>query len=253
MPQYAFGTGNLIGKRTDVASTPLLLGVLTDCSIDFDRKIEFLVGQNNMAVAAGGGEFKITGKAKYARFQASAINNLFLGPNVGVVSAGTMFELAGPETHTVVSGGFTVTNSGGFIEDQGLYYSSGGLPLTSVATAPTEGQYEYTSGGSYLVNSGDNGAAINAFYTYSSAVTGAAETTIINALMGAVPAFEIVFRETFTNPQGVTKDVVLKLNACVSSKLSMPFSNQKFTIQEFDFQAIADQNGNIGTLSLTEF
>ena len=44
----------------------------------------------------------------------------------------------------------------------------------------------------------------------------------------------------------------VKLNACVSSKLSLPFSNSKFTIAEFDFQAIADASNNIGTISLAE-
>jgi hypothetical protein len=44
----------------------------------------------------------------------------------------------------------------------------------------------------------------------------------------------------------------VKLNACVSSKLSLPFSNQKFTVAEFDFQAIADSSNNIGTISLSE-
>ena len=44
----------------------------------------------------------------------------------------------------------------------------------------------------------------------------------------------------------------MKLNACVSSKLSLPFANAKFTIAEFDFQAIADASNNIGTISLSE-
>src|SRR5580692_12385914 len=62
MTQYAFGSGTLIGKRTDVANTPpALLGTLESVSLDFDRKVEFLLGQYNMPVAAGGGEFKIAG------------------------------------------------------------------------------------------------------------------------------------------------------------------------------------------------
>ena len=59
MTQFAFGSGTLIGKRTDVTGLPpCLLGTLQDVSLDFDRKIETLLGQYNMAVAAGGGEFK---------------------------------------------------------------------------------------------------------------------------------------------------------------------------------------------------
>src|SRR5579884_3349164 len=95
MTQFAFGSGTLIGKRTDVTGAPpCLLGTLQDVSIDFDRKIEFLLGQYNMAVAAGGGEFKITGKAKFARLQATTINNLFLGQTL--TSSG-MLEMATAE------------------------------------------------------------------------------------------------------------------------------------------------------------
>src|ERR1700728_976821 len=66
MTQFAFGRGTLIGKRTDVTGTPpCLLGTLDTVSLDFDRKIETLLGQYAMAVAAGGGEFKITGKATF--------------------------------------------------------------------------------------------------------------------------------------------------------------------------------------------
>jgi hypothetical protein len=40
MTQYAFGSGTLIGKRTDVANTPpALLGTLESVSLDFDRKV----------------------------------------------------------------------------------------------------------------------------------------------------------------------------------------------------------------------
>jgi hypothetical protein len=66
-----------------------------------------------------------------------------------------------------------------------------------------------------------------------------------------VPTFEISLKETF-NYFGAQKDLLVKLNACVSPKLSLPFSNQKFTVAEFDFQAIADAANNIGTISLSE-
>ena len=57
MTQFVFGSGTLIMKRTDLANTPpALLGTLQDLTIDFDRKIESLLGQYNVAVALGGGE-----------------------------------------------------------------------------------------------------------------------------------------------------------------------------------------------------
>src|SRR5580698_1969722 len=144
MTQYAFGSGTLIGKRTDVANTPpALLGTLESVSLDFDRKIELLLGQYNMPVAAGGGEFKIAGKAKFARLQATQINNLFLGQTL---TANSMLEMTTGESDTVASGAVTVTNSATFAEDFGVFYSATGAQLTPVASAPTQGQYSVSSG-----------------------------------------------------------------------------------------------------------
>jgi hypothetical protein len=245
MTQFVFGSGVLICKRTDVASTPSLLGTLQEVSVDFDRKIETLLGQYNFAVAAGGAEFKITGKSKSARFQAATINNIFLGQTL---TSGSV-AMATTEQQTVVSGGFTITNSGTFAEDLGLFYQSGGVALGSVTSNPAAGQYSYTSSGIYDVNSADNGKVIDAFYNYT--LSGGSTIGLANQLQGPLPIFELSMQETF-NYYGTTKTLLLKLNACVSSKLSMTFNNSKFAIPEFDFQAIADISNNIGSLYITE-
>ena len=246
MTQYAFGSGTLIGKRTDVANTPpALLGTLQDVSIDFDRKIETLLGQYNMAVAAGGGEFKITGKAKYARLQTTQINNLFLGQTL---TANSMLEMTTGESDTVTSGAVTVTNSATFGEDYGVFYASSGAQLAPVASSPTQGQYSVSSG-VYTFNTADNGAAVLIYYSFT--VSTGNKISLTNQLTGPLPLFEIALKETF-NYYGSSKDLVVKLNACVCPKLSLPFSNQKFTVAEFDFQAIADASNNIGTISLSE-
>ena len=246
MTQYAFGSGTLIGKRTDVTGQPpCLLGTLQDVSIDFDRKIETLLGQYNMAVAAGGGEFKITGKAKFARLQSTQINNLFLGQTL---TANSMLEMTTGESDTVASGAVTVGNSATFIEDYGVFYAASGAQLTPVASSPTQGQYSVSSG-VYTFNSADNNAAVLIYYSYN--VSSGNKISIANQLTGPLPIFEISLKETF-NYYGTSKDLLVKLNACVSSKLSLPFSNQKFAVAEFDFQAIADSSNNIGTISLSE-
>jgi hypothetical protein len=246
MTQYAFGSGTLIGKRTDVTGQPpCLLGTLDTVSIDFDRKIETLLGQYNMAVAAGGGEFKITGKAKYARLQATQFNNLFLGQTL---TANSMLEMTTGESGTVTSGAVTVANSATFVEDYGVFYASSGAQLSPVASSPAQGQYSVSSG-VYTINSADNGAAVLIYYSYT--IASGNKISLANQLTGPLPMFEIALKETF-NYYGTAKDLVVKLNACVSSKLSLPFSNQKFTLAEFDFQAIADSSNNIGTISLSE-
>jgi hypothetical protein len=249
MTQFAFGSGTLVGKRTDVTGTPpALLGTLQDITLDFDRKIELLLGQYNMAVAAGGGEFKIAGKAKFARLQATQINNLFLGQTL---TANSMVEMTIGETDTVTSAAVSVANGATFVEDLGVFYASSGAQLVPVAASPTQGQYVAPTGspGSYTFNSADNGAAVVIYYSYS--VASGNKIALANQLMGPVPLFEVSLKETF-NYFGVNKDIVVKLNACVAPKLSLPFSNQKFTVAEFDFQAIADAANNIGSISLTE-
>lgn len=249
MTQFAFGSGTLVGKRTDVTGTPpALLGTLQDVTLDFDRKIELLLGQYNMAVAAGGGEFKIAGKAKFARLQATQINNLFLGQTL---TANSMVEMTIGETDTVTSAAVSVANGATYLEDFGVFYASTGAQLVPVAASPTQGQYIAPTGspGTYTFNAGDNGAAVVIYYSYS--VASGNKIALANQLMGPVPLFEVSLKETF-NYFGVNKDIVVKLNACVAPKLSLPFSNQKFTVAEFDFQAIADASNNIGSISLTE-
>jgi hypothetical protein len=246
MTQYAFGSGTLIGKRTDVTGQPpCLLGTLQDVSLDFDRKIETLLGQYNMAVAAGGGEFKITGKAKFARLQSTQINNLFLGQTL---TANSMLEMTTGESDTVASGTVTVANSANFVEDYGVFYAASGVQLTPVASSPAQGQYSVASG-IYTFNSADNGAGVLIYYSYT--VSSGNKISIANQLTGPLPMFEVSLKETFSY-YGTSKDLLVKLNACVSSKLSLPFSNQKFSVAEFDFQAIADSSNNIGTISLSE-
>jgi hypothetical protein len=254
MTQYAFGSGTLIAKRTDVANTqPALVGTLQDVSLDLDRKIETLVGQYNFAVAAGGAEFKITGKAKFARLQATQISNLMLGQNVGTTTTPAMLQMtATGETHAVSSSSATMTNGATFTEDLGVF-SAAGVQLTPVASGPVAG-VSYVPGapgvGTYTFASGDNATTYTFYYAYTITSSGT-QLALVNALMGPIPTFELFLKETF-NYYGTNKDLVIKLNACVAPKLSMPFANTKFTVAELDFQALADVNNNIGTISLTE-
>lgn len=253
MTQFSFGSGTLILKRTDVANTPpALLGTLQEIDIDFDRKIETLLGQYNMAVAAGGGEFKITGKAKFARLQSTQLSNIFLGQNAAVTTPAMLEMTATGEVGTVSTGAITVTNGATFVEDLGVF-TAAGVQLTPVASGPVAG-VSYVPGvagtGTYTFNASDDAVAYTIYYSYT--VTSAGNKVVLtNALMGPLPTFELYMKQSF-NYYGSQKDLTVKLNACVSSKLSLPFSNSKFTVAELDIQALADSSNNIGTISLTE-
>jgi hypothetical protein len=259
MTQYSFSTGMLIMKRTDVANTPpALLGTLQDNAIDFDRKIETLLGQYNTAVAVGAGELKISGKAKFARLQATQLNNLFLGPNATQTTGLNLITATG-EVNTVTSSGgpaggigLTVTNGSTFVEDLGVFTATG-VQLTPVASGPVAG-VSYVPGvaatGAYGFASGDETIAYTIYYRYTTSGSGN-QLALANALMGPLPMFELNFQEQFTY-FGANKIINVKLNACFSPKLTMPFAMGKFNISEMDWQAIADASNNIGYLSLTE-
>jgi hypothetical protein len=252
MTQYSFGTGTLILKRTDVANTqPALLGTLQDNSVDLDRKVETLAGQYNVAVAVGAAEFKITGKAKFARLQATQLNNLLLGPNATQTTGLNLITGTG-ETDTVASAAITVANGSTFLEDLGVF-TAGGVQLTPVASGPVAG-VSYVPGaatvGTYTFATGDNGVPYTIYYRYTASGSGN-QIALANALMGPLPIFELNFQESFTY-FGVAKVINLKLNACFAPKLTLPFAMGKFNVSELDWQAIADASNNVGYLSTTE-
>lgn len=249
MTQYVFGSGTLIGKRTDVANTPpALLGTLQDISVDFDRKLERLMGQFNTAVAIGGSEFKISGKAKFARLQSTQLNNLFLGQTL---TPSSTLEMTTGEAAQSATPTFTVANGATYTEDFGLFYAATGIQLTPVAAGPTQGQYVpgVVGVGTYTIAAADENTALLVYYQYT--LASGNKIAIANQLQGPVPVFELAMKQSFTY-FGVQKDLVLKLNACCSSKLSLPFNNSKFTIAEFDWEAFADASNNIGTIGMTE-
>jgi hypothetical protein len=248
MTAYAFGTGTLVARRTDLANTPpFLFGALQDISIDFEQKLESLVGQNKVAVALGDGELKISGKAKFARLQMTLFSNLALP---GSVSAGALEMNATGEAATVPASPYqytAVNASQTPLEDFGVFYQASGVQLTPVASSPAAGQYAFNAAtGVYSFASADAGAGIYLYYSYM-ASAGASKLVYANALMGTAPIFELYFKTSYNG-----KDMTIKLNACKSSKLSLGFSSQKFMIPEFDFQAMADAAGNVFTLSSAE-
>lgn len=247
MSAYLFGSGTLIGKRTDQANpTPSLFGILQEVEVSFDRTLKELMGQYNMAVAVAGAGLKVTGKAKYGRFQMGQMNDMFFGQSAP--ATGTT-EMAEAEARTTTANTFTVTNSATFVEDMGVFLASTGVQWTRVASAPAAGQYTVAAG-VYTFNATDNAKNFIVYYTYTVAATGFT-ATFAQQLQGSVPSFALSLKERFSQ-NGVNSTLNLKLNSVVAGKLSMPFKNMDFGIPDIEFQAFADASGNWGTLSLTE-
>lgn len=242
---YSFGSGVLLGTRTDVANaTPVNFGLVQEVTIEETASIKELYGQYQRPLAAARGTIKTTGKAKVARISGLAFANIYYGLSPSVGQIATSFAEAGAVSATTP---FTVTvaNSTTFANDEGVLYATTGLPLIKVASSPGPGQYS-VSAGVYTFNSADAGKAVLTSYTYT--VSGSGQKyTVFNQLLGTTPSFQATFYTTF---QG--QAITLTLNNCTSTKLSFQTKLEDFVMPEFDFSCYADAAGNVMTWSFAE-
>ena len=242
---YSFGSGVLIGTRTDVVNaTPVNFGLLQEVTIEETASVKELYGQYQRPIAQARGTIKTTGKAKVARISGLAFGNLFYGVSPLAGQLATAFAEAGA---IAASAPYTVTaaNAATFVDDGGIVYASSGLPLTKVASAPTSGQYAVAAG-VYTFAAADAGKAVLLGYTYTLANAGE-KIAVQNQLLGTTPTFQALFTTTF---QG--QAVSLKMNVCTSTKLSFQTKLEDFVVPEFDFSCFADAGGNVMTWSFAE-
>ena len=242
---FAFGSGVLLGQRTDIAnSTPVNFGLVQEVHLDLQFTAKELYGQYQFPVAIARGKGKATGKAKMAQISGLAFNNLFFGASMTTGQFATAFGEAGTvpasSAYTV-----TVTNSGAWQDDYGVVFAATGLPLTKVASGPAAGQYSVAAG-VYTFTSGDASKAVLISYTYTVTGTGQ-QFTLGNPLLGVTPTFQA---QLYTSFQG--KPVNVKLFNCVSTKLSYATKLEDFVIPELDFDIFANAAGNVLQWSFAE-
>ena len=243
MSQYAeqigFAAGVLIGTRVDIAGQgPVRFGILQDCSLDYSADLKELYGQKRYAIALAPGKTKVELKAKFAGIRGALFNGFYFG-EASTPATQTLF--ADSEPQTVASSAATVTHSGQFLADQGVYYAATGLPLELVASITGVGQYT-VSAGVYAFDASDDGNAVLISYTYSSSA--GIQIPISNPPMGSGPSFSVVLSQPFDGRQAT-----YTFDNCQSSKLSLPTKQDDFLITELDFQVAANLAGDIGTIN----
>ena len=248
-----FGVGKLIAVPTNAADgsvitnpTPVVLGTMQDVSLDLSVEMKTLYGSKRYPIAVGQGKGKTEIKAKYAEIDGGILGSLFFGrtETAGIKaavfdSAGTIPATPGPYTLTVAPPG-----GGSFVSDLGVMNAATGEQLSRVAAAPAAGQYAVSGAGVYTFAAADQGKAVRISYEYSAA-TGGKVWTITNEVMGYTPSFTLLLQNGY---QG--KNMVVKLNRCVSGKLALPLKNDDFAIYDFDAEAFADANGELGYICL---
>jgi hypothetical protein len=239
------GAGTLYATRTDVAnSTPVSFGILQNVSVEFSGDNASLYGQRQFPVLVARGKQKVTCKAENASINADLFNGLFFGATI----ADGNYALIDAEAVTVPASSTyncTVAHAAAFTDDEGVYYVSTGMPLTKVVTPAAAGQYSVAAG-VYTFSASDASAALYINYTYAVPSTGRT-ITVANPLQGVNPVFSVLLRQQATLPvKGVQWDL-LKLHACVASKLTISTKQADFGIPSLDFEAFADSSGNIAT------
>lgn len=245
--QYSFGSGVMVGTRAGSANpTPRELATLQEGSVEFSFNVKELMGQFQFPVAVARGAGKVTGKSKFANFNSGALNDLFFD---GTIATGER-RVAYREAATPVTNTFTVANGATFTSDQGVFSTGLGRFMERVAGVPAAGQYSVGAGGVYTFAAADANPPVLVTYQYTTA-TGRV-ITISNQLLGVQPTFSLVLSTRFTQSDGVTRQLNLNLNSCMSSKFSFATKLEDFMVPDFDFQAFADSAGNLGTLSLAE-
>lgn len=247
-----FGAGKLIAVPTNLADgtaianpTPVVLGTMQDISLDLSVEIKTLYGSKRYPIAVGQGKGKTEIKAKYAEIDGGILGQLFFGkaPAAGIKAA--VFDSAGTIPSTPYQLTITPPSSGTFVADLGVMFDATGVQLTRVASAPAVNQYSVNTGtGVYTFAAADTGKAVRISYEYSAAAGGQV-WTMTNETMGYTPSFTLLLQNGYDG-----KNLVCKLNRCVSGKLSLPLKSDDFAIYDFEAEAFADAAGSLGYICL---
>jgi len=247
-----FGAGKLIAIPTNLADgtaianpTPVILGTMQDISLDLSTEIKTLYGSKRYPIAVGQGKGKTEIKAKYAEIDGAILGSLFFGKagTAGIKAA--VFDFAATIPATPFQLTVTPPSSGTFVADLGVMFSDTGVQLTRVASSPATGEYSVNeSTGAYTFAAADEDEAISVSYEYSAA-TGGKIWTMTNETMGYTPSFAMLLQNSYDG-----KSLVVKLNRCVSGKLSLPLKSDDFAIYDFEASAFADAAGSLGYICL---
>lgn len=247
-----FGTGKIVAVPTQLADgtaianpTPVILGTMQDIAVDMSVELKGLYGSKRFPIATGQGKGKIEVKAKYAEINGEILGSLYFGKAATAGIKAAVFDSAGTIPGTPYQLTMAPPNSGTYVADLGVVFSSTGVQLTRVASAPATGQYSVnTATGVYTFAAADTTKGVLISYEYSAAAGGNV-WTITNDVMGTTPAFSLLLQNAFDG-----KNLVCKLNKCVSGKMALPFKSDDFAIYDFDAQANADAAGNVGYICM---
>jgi len=256
-----FGTGKIIAVPTHdslgallLNPTPVRLGTMQDISVDIDVDLKTLYGSKRFPISVGQGKGKIEIKAKYAEINGAILGSLQFGktPQAGVRAAVFDFAVKVPASQAGSQAPVQVTveppQDGIFAADLGVLDAATMESFERAAVvdgqALAAGQYTVVNGTYHLAPSPKDRTLLIS-YEYRSDSSKGQIFQLTNDVMGPTPAFTLLLQNAFDG-----KNLVMKLNRAVSSKVSLPFKNDDYAVYDFSAQAFADAADQIGYLCL---
>ena len=247
MSQPIFGTGLLaLTSNLSGVQTPIQVAVLQDVSLDIDFKTIDLVGNLQFPVDKAKGQGSAKGKFKTGYFAGGLVNAILSG---STVVAGSLVSIAN-ESHTIPTTPYQVVTAQGALtaQDLGVFDTILNKFDTCVSSGPTTGQYTVTlATGTYTFAAADTTHVVQISYLYTASSTG---TTIAltNQMMGTNTTFSLRLFNNYSAAQGGANQASnfgIYLPVVTIPKLSFPFKNTGFMVNDVDFELSASAAGSI--------
>lgn len=255
MTQYSFGAGLIwvtpLRDNLGVAianPNPIMVGTVQDSSFEVSFTTKELFGSDSQfAKAIARGQGSIKGKVKAGQVQGALWSNLVFGTPIQNGKVGIVHDTVGaviPATNKKV---VTPPEAGVYLNNLGVYFKSNtsALVLVDIAATPATGEYTLNQAtGEYTFATADIGKVVLFNYRYTATGSTGIKIDVSAQPMGPTPSFSL---DLYLNFEG--QDFIVHFYKCVIDKMSMASSLEDFNKPEFDFKAVADEFGNIITIS----
>lgn len=215
---FEFGSGTVwmtpTGGNLPTNPTPVKVGTLQDCTIDISYELKMLYGQNQFPEAVARGKGKVTGKARFGRFNSTLINQMIFAQGQSVGSEAASLDESHVLTGTPVGAVLTAvigstTGSNYAIGDRltvtvtGTEAGANGALILTVATVSSGAISTFTVGSGLAAGANYVAGTNLATTTLTGAGTGA-PTVTITVSAGTAPALVTVNNpSTYLLDQGV--------------------------------------------------
>jgi len=248
--QYVFDAGTLFavpnqrpdGTATD--RTPIRIGALKGVVLNVSFAHSYPSSQLAFRFNAGDAGKTVTGNARTGWLNGYLFNQIMFGQELQtgsrhVTTGASQAVPASPHQITP-----TPPGGGSFAVDMGVVSGTTGLPLRKVTGSPATGQYSEAAG-VYQFAAADEAALVAISYLYD--LAGGSKLTMGNKFKVDSPTFVLVLSGSYNG-----KQMTVQLNRCITKAVALPTVVDRFMIMDFDFEALADSAGTVGTINVAQ-